>query len=70
MPSVTLASIDDVTAEMLRRLDGNALALGPISTRVALRTGVSLRGPKPEQLRDPALIAKVMAVLAEMGYQL
>jgi hypothetical protein len=65
-----MSSINDIHVEMLRRLDGNAMKLGPISTRIALRTGVSIRAPRPDQLRDTALIQKVVAVLAEMGYVL
>jgi hypothetical protein len=35
-----------------------------------LRTGVSLRNTEPDQVRDPIVIAKVTAVLTELGYSL
>jgi len=41
-----------------------------VSTRVLLRTGVSIREPRPDQVRDPAAISKVMTALVSMGFAL
>ena len=71
MPATALASLDDVFAQLKNRhLAGNELALGPVCTRVMLRTGANLRSPRPDQLHDPVLLAKVVNCLAEMGYPL
>lgn len=43
---------------------------GPLASRVLLRTGVSLRKPRPDQLTDPAAVSKVVHALADMGYRL
>jgi len=64
----TALSIEDLFAGLTRKLAANPLSLGPIVTRVLLRTGVSLRSPRPDQVRDPIAIAKVTAVLTELGY--
>ena len=69
MASTTLLSVDDILASLTRQLGGNGLGLGPISTRLALHTGVSLRNARPDQMRDPVVIKKVVDALAEMGYQ-
>lgn len=67
----TLNSLEDVLNQLRsRHLGTNDLALAPVCTRVMLRTGANLRAPRPEQSRDPALIAKVVATLAEMNYPL
>lgn len=42
----------------------------PVVTRVLLRTGVSIRSPRPDQVDDPVAIARVVAALADMGYRL
>lgn len=70
VPHATAVSIDDLFAGLSRKLVNNQLSLGPIVTRVLLRTGVNLRSPRPDQVKDPAAIAKVTAVLAELGYPL
>lgn len=71
VPAAALASLDEVLAQLrTKHLAGNDLRLAPVCTRVMLRTGVSLRTPRPEQGRDPAVITKVLACLAEMGYPL
>ena len=70
MPQATAVSIDDLFAELAKRMADNPLSVGPIVTRVLLRTGVSLRNPRPDQAKDPVAIAKVTAVLAELGYPL
>jgi hemoglobin-like flavoprotein len=64
-------SLDEVL-ELLRAryFAGNERALGAIVTRVALRTGVDLRAPRPDQRTNPAVIANVVAVLQVMGYVL
>lgn len=64
------ASIDEIREALLARLGTNAVSLGPISTRVLLRTGVSLKTPRPDQNRDSAAIANVVAALADMGHRL
>jgi hypothetical protein len=66
---MAISSIDDVLAQ-LRTTLASDLALGPLCTRVMLRTGVNLRAPRPDQLRDAALVGKVISTLSEMGYPL
>ena len=46
----------------------NEIAMGSVCTRVTLRTGVSIKTPRPEQNGDPALVAKVVGALNELGY--
>jgi len=67
---VAAASIDEIREVLLARLGTNSVSLGPISTRVLLRTGVSLKTPRPDQNRDAAAITKVVAALADMGHRL
>lgn len=64
----SLRNLDEVAATLLSSV-GQAV-FGPVSTRVLLRTGVSLRSPRPDQLADPAAVAKVVSTLADMGYRL
>jgi hypothetical protein len=59
--------------EILERLRStyfreNEAALGPICTRVMLRTGANLRAPRAEHMSDPAVIAHVLESLMLMGY--
>jgi hypothetical protein len=71
VPTAPLATIEEILGRLrTKHFARNDLALAPVCTRVMLRTGTNLRSPKPEQDRDPAAIAKVMACLAEMGYPL
>ena len=70
MPQATAVSVQDLFAGLTRTLAASPLSVGPIVTRVLLRTGVSLRNPRPDQARDPIVIAKVTAVLTELGYSL
>lgn len=65
MPS--LQDLDEV-ATSLQSSVGPAV-FGPLASRVLLRTGVSLRKPRPDQLTDPVAVAKVVAALADMGYR-
>jgi len=65
----SFTTLDQVGAALLARV-GSELSLRPVSTRVLLRTGVNLRAPRPDQVSDRASIAKVIAVLAEMGFPL
>jgi hypothetical protein len=44
--------------------------LSMVNARVILRTGVNLMQPKPSQLRDPKELAKVLAALREMGFDI
>jgi hypothetical protein len=65
------ASLEEILVLLrTKHLAGNELKLAPVCTRVMLRTGVSLKSPRPEQVHDPALIAKVLGCLSEMGYPL
>lgn len=77
MPSRRSATTADPTTlgEIVQLLDreafsGNSRGLASVLTRVALRTGVDLREPRPDQERDPAVVAAALATLASMGYQL
>jgi hypothetical protein len=70
MAVAVMASLEDVLGSLRSQLGGNDLALGPVCTRVALRTGVNLRSPASDQLRDAAAIAKVLTCLSQMGYTL
>lgn len=65
----SFTTMDQVAAALLSRV-GSDLSLRPVSTRVLLRTGVNLRSPRPDQVKDPASIGKVVSVLTEMGFQL
>ncbi|HVQ92332.1 MAG TPA: hypothetical protein VMU51_14955 [Mycobacteriales bacterium] len=69
MTTTTASSLTDLASRLQREL-GNPTSLGPVVTRVLLRTGVNLRTPKPEQITDSAVVARVSAALAELGYQL
>jgi hypothetical protein len=51
-----------------RYFAGQDRALNSICTRVMLRTGADLRAPRPEQHRDPQVIAEVMESLLLMGF--
>lgn len=66
---MALSSLDDVLVSLKRQVTSD-LALGPLCTRVMLRTGVNLRAPRPDQQGDGALVGKVLATLSEMGYAL
>jgi len=67
---VAAASIDEIRETLVARLGSNTISLGPISTRVLLRTGVSIKAPRPDQNRDATAIANVVAALADMGHRL
>jgi len=56
-------------ASTLQSTVGDAV-FGPISVRVLLRTGVNLRGPRPDQVSDPVALGKVLTALLDMGYRL
>lgn len=69
MSATALASLDEVLGRLkAKHFVGNELKLAPVCTRVMLRTGANLRQPNPQQAHDPAVITKVVACLAEMGY--
>lgn len=57
-------------AKTLENKLGNPTSFRSISTRVLLRTGVSLRDPAPEQDRDAQVVTRLRQVLTEMGYQM
>ena len=69
MATTTLTSLTDVFDALSDRL-GGPLSLGPVITRVLLRTGVNLRTPRFDQINDPAVVGQVLTVLREMGYPL
>ena len=69
-PTTTVATVTDAFEALKRELGPNSLALGPICTRVMLRTGVNIKEPRPDQVRDAALVTKVLGALADMGHRL
>lgn len=69
MTTRTLASLTDVFDALAEQL-GGPMTLGPVITRVLLRTGVNLRTPRLDQVRDKAVVHRVLTVLREMGYPL
>jgi len=66
---MAVTSLDDAFRGLKSQV-ANDLALGPVCTRLMLRTGVNLRAPRPDQHADKALLGKVVATLSEMGYTL
>ncbi|MGW2744723.1 hypothetical protein [Streptomyces sp. NPDC001450] len=44
--------------------------LAAICTRVALRTGVDLRSPRPDQQADAAVVSRVLSILLVLGFSL
>lgn len=69
MSATARASLEEILGLLrTKHLAGNDLKLAPVCTRVMLRTGVSLKSPRPEQMHDPATIEKVLSCLSEMGY--
>lgn len=69
MPVATVASAHDILDRLKTQLGGSELTLGPVCTRVMLRTGMNLREPRPDQATDADLLDRVIATLAEMGYR-
>jgi hypothetical protein len=69
---LALTKIANLTsvADRLREQLANPAGFGAVSVRVLLRTGVNLRSPRPEQINDSVLVARVRDALAEMGYRL
>ncbi|MEU7908600.1 hypothetical protein [Actinoplanes sp. NPDC049118] len=63
-----MATIATLAASLEQQLN-NKSSFMAVSTRVLLRTGVSIRDPKPAQNADAAVVTKVRAALADMGYQ-
>lgn len=70
MPVAAGADLVDVLTGLERRLGGHGAALATICTRVALRTGVDLRSPRPEQVADAAIVRSVLAALSDLGFPL
>ncbi|MEV8508658.1 hypothetical protein AB0368_28055 [Actinoplanes sp. NPDC051475] len=62
-----MTTISALAAGLERQLNNTASFMA-VSTRVLLRTGVSLREPKPAQNSDAGAVTKVRAALADMGY--
>lgn len=69
MTTTAMTSLTDLAGKLERHLN-NTASFSSVSTRVLLRTGVNLRAPKPEQIKDAAAVSKVAAALTEMGYRL
>lgn len=69
MAVTTIASLDEVLGQLRSKLGDNDLTMGPVCTRVVLRTGINLKSPTSDQLRDQTAVTKVLACLAQMGYQ-
>jgi len=67
--AVAVASLADLAARLEKKI-GNAASTSAISTRLILRTGINLRQPRPEHANDPAVVEKLRAALADMGYAL
>jgi hypothetical protein len=62
-----MTTISALAAALERHLNNTASFMA-ISTRILLRTGVSIRQPKPGQNADAGAVTKVRAALADMGY--
>ncbi len=67
---MSAANLDDVLTRLRAKYVGNDMALRPVCTRLLLRTGVNLQSPRPDQVRDGAVVAKVVAELSSMGIAL
>ena len=65
----TFRAMGDV-ARALKSSVASDSSFRSVSTRVLLRTGVSILEPRPDQVRDPVAIDKVMNALVSMGYAL
>lgn len=64
-------NLGEVLAVLRRRhFPGDERSLATICTRVALRTGVDLRDPRPDQYADPVAVANVLSILLVLGYPL
>lgn len=64
-----LQNLEEVRAALLAKLpDEGTLSL--LNARIILRTGVNLVTPKASHMQDPAGVAKVLAALREMGFEL
>jgi hypothetical protein len=61
--------LDGVRSSLIAALKHEG-KLSMVNARVILRTGVNLLAPKPAQLKDPQDLAKVLAALREMGFDL
>ncbi len=77
LPSLRAATAADPTSlgeivQLAQReaFPGNPRGLAAVLTRVALRTGVDIRQPRPDQERDPAVVTAVLGTLASMGFPL
>jgi hypothetical protein len=66
--AVSAATLTDLGARLRHHLDDPA-RFSAVTTRVLLRTGVSLREPRGDQEQDQVLVARVRDVLAEMGFR-
>jgi hypothetical protein len=68
MKATAASSLTDLASRLERHV--GPVSFGPVATRLQLRTGVSLRTPKPEQINDRAVLVRVSDALADMGYRL
>jgi hypothetical protein len=73
-PSVTSPtkprSVSEVRKGLLQQLEADELKLNSISTRVLLRTGISIVHPEAAYDNDPEAVEKTLTVLADLGHDL
>jgi hypothetical protein len=61
--------LDKIKGELLSQLRSES-KFSFVNTRLILKTGISLRDYNPQEAHDPAVVAKVLDVLAEQGFTL
>lgn len=70
MPATLPTTLEQVR-QSLRAVLPEELRFGLVTTRLIFRTGVDLTAPlAADRNRDPALVARVLAALQDMGYPL
>lgn len=69
MAASEFSRVDEVRAALVEKLGAERRARA-VGARVTLRTGVDLSAPRPDQNVDPAVLARVLRALSDMGYQL
>jgi hypothetical protein len=63
-------TLQDVSIKLLDALGGNETMFSCVASRIILRSGVNLKGPRPDQISDPQCVAKVLDAISQMGYTL